>query len=109
MAVRVNIVDGTTLTGVHGPNSSINVVLRTNPTTPLGVYHPCGAFNVVLVPDLTALYHASGAYNAVDLGGGFFSFGPSPGLNLAAGESLTNVIRLNIQPIKLNNQFITRA
>lgn len=75
MATRVTVVDGTTLVGIHGPNDSINVVVHTNPTPPLGVYHPCGAFNVVL-SGAQEVYHTSGAFNATDLGSNIYSFGP---------------------------------
>ena len=109
MATRVTVVDGTTLTGIHGPNNSINVVLRSGLVFPVGIYHPCGAYNVVLVTELTSVQHPSGAYNALDQGGGYFSFGLFSGSNLPAGQTLNNAIFLNAQLVTLNNQPITRA
>ena len=73
MATRVTVVDGSTRTGVYADDGSINVVIRDG-STRIGVYHPCGAFNVVVNTD-KKISHASGAYNAEDLGGGYYAFG----------------------------------
>jgi hypothetical protein len=75
----VTVVDGSTPTGIFGPNGTYNVVPVDAGGTPKGIYHPCGAFNVVSVEALTSTYDANGAYNVLSTvdgmeGGG----GPGP-------------------------------
>lgn len=58
-ATRINIVSGSTWTGIYGTNGAINVVDQTAASTYKGIYHPCGAFNIynTTSSSLEGVYH----------------------------------------------------
>lgn len=109
MGTRVTVVNGSTYTGVYAADGSINVVVLVAPAGWEGVYHDCGAFNVVMSSD-QSLYHASGAYNAVDEGGGVYSFGMfrTNGVSNLDPDALSVIIRMTTPPNNPRAQAISR-
>lgn len=45
-ATRINVVDGSSWTGIYGANGAINIVDQSAASSYKGIYHPCGAFNI---------------------------------------------------------------
>lgn len=66
--VVVNIVNGSTFTGLKAADGSLNVFDATSATTPVGLYHPCGAMNITLVTgnSLTGRYAPNGSIYIVN-------------------------------------------
>jgi hypothetical protein len=71
------IVDGSTLTGLHAADGSYNIVINTS-TTPVGLFHPCGAYNAFVVTDPSAGYYAAnGSVNVITRAGGTVLVSPN--------------------------------
>jgi len=64
-------VSGLVRTGIYNPNGTFNCVDRTNAVGFVGLYHPCGAYNVA-VSSSSSYYAPNGAINVTPLGNGTF-------------------------------------
>lgn len=63
--IRLTSVPGTSLTGLYAADGSYNIVLNTNTTQWLGLQHPCGAYNAVVVTNPISFYNANGSLNVI--------------------------------------------
>lgn len=93
------VVNGATYTGVYAADGSWNIVLNTSPTY-VGLFHPCGAYNAVIVTDrYSPSRHPNGSMQVIDTGGGVYSPVPlrgsgsvTPGIiNLVANSQALNL------------------
>lgn len=66
---QVTLVNGNTFTGIQGTDGTFNGVSTSAGGTPKGLYHPCGAYNVVITTDPFApVQDSNGSYNVISNG-----------------------------------------
>lgn len=80
---KCTIVTGSSYTGIQAADGSINIVTNTA-TSPVGLYHPCGAYNAFVVTDPSSGYQAkNGSVNVITRAGGTVLITPAGNGNFA--------------------------
>ena len=72
---KVNIVEGTTYTGIYSDNGEYNGVIDTD--NRFGLYHPCGAYRVTPIdPDNlpTSIYAPDGSIYVIETDEGYIVY-----------------------------------
>lgn len=71
--INLTSVSGSSYTGLSAIDGSWNIVINTS-TIPVGLYHPCGALNAVVVTDPSSgYYNINGSMNVISNGSGGYN------------------------------------
>jgi hypothetical protein len=89
--INTTVVNGSVYTGVQANDGSWNIVINDGSSLN-GLYHPCGAYNAVIVTDKNSPSRAlNGSLNVIDTGGGVYS--PTPLLGTGSvTPGITNLV-----------------